>query len=338
MATQHRTAEHSRTTAGQLQRDPQTTILLLSCSQACPTIVASPTNAHVHQGVAQHIDLILECADASIDNTLADPPDCPKAPCPSFSSMNDGLTASPLACLSRNQQSSNVLSSHRGTHGHTRDLMTSLGPCKSKTADPTSRALGGGGGEELRSWRDSKMQPAASSQLLPPSSEGASQGRGSERCHRIRAAQDKLSNPAYQPGRAVCEGERQGKVTDFHLMPVVASTHRFVIGLILEPPFCFLFVRSFIIFLSSFLLSQSSRLYASSKTCLTEIVKLVMQVSPSILHGLWGPLQRMADGLQITATLLLFPPISDLPVPSCATVIFSPLLICSPNPGVTLAE
>lgn len=121
-------------------------------------------------------------------------------------------------------------------------------------------------------------------------------------------------------------------------MPVVASTHRVVIGLILEPPFCFLFVRSFIIFLSSFLLSQSSRLYASSKTCLTDIVKLVMQVSPSILHGLWGPLQRMADGLQITATLLLFPPISDLPVPSCATVIFSPLLICSPNPGVTLAE
>lgn len=163
VATQHRTAEHSRTTAGQLQRDPQTTILLLSCSQACPTIVASPTNAHVHRGVAQHINLILECADASIDNTLADPPDCPKAPCPSFSSMNDGLTASPLACLSRNQQSSNVLSSHRGAHGHTRDLMTSLGPCKSKTADPTSRALGGGRASELARLQDAarRIEPIA---------------------------------------------------------------------------------------------------------------------------------------------------------------------------------
>lgn len=199
VATQHRTAKHGRTTAGHLQRDPQPTILLPSCSQAYPTIVASPTSAHIHQGVAQHINLIFQCADASIDNTLADPPDCPKAPCPSFSSMNDGLTAFPLACLSRNQQSSNVLSSHRGAHGHSRDLMTSPGPCKSKTAEPTSKALGGE--RELRSWRDSKMQPAASSQLLPPSSEGASQGRGSERCHRIRAAQDKLSDPAWEPAR-----------------------------------------------------------------------------------------------------------------------------------------
>lgn len=183
---------------------------LLSCSQACPTIVASPTNAQIHQGVTQHINLFLECADASIDNTLADPPDCPKAPCPSSSSStNDGLTAFPLACLSRNQQSSNVLSSHRGAHGHSRDLMTSPGPCKSKTAGPTSRALVG---KELRSWRDSKMQPAASSQLLPLSSEGASQGRGSEGCHRIRAAQDKLSNPACQPARAVFRGERQRKL------------------------------------------------------------------------------------------------------------------------------
>jgi len=40
------------------------------------------------------------------------------------------------------------------------------------------------------------------------------------------------------------------------------------------------FVHSFI--LPSFLLSQRSRVYASSKTCLIEIVKLVMRVSPSI--------------------------------------------------------
>lgn len=172
VATQHRTAEHSRTTAGQLQRDPQATVLLLSCSQACPTIVASPTNAHVHQGVAQHINLILECADASIDNTLADPPDCPKAPCPSFSSMNDGLTASPLACLSRNQQSSNVLSSHRGAHGHTRDLMTSLGPCKSKTADPTCLPRGPWGEKSFGAGATPKCSPPHRANCYRPQARG----------------------------------------------------------------------------------------------------------------------------------------------------------------------
>lgn len=253
--------------------------------------------------------------DASIDDTLADPPDCPKVPC--SSSANDGLTAFSLACLSRNQQSSNVPSSHRGSHWHTRDLMTFPGPCKSKTGDPTSRALGRRASELAQLHT---MQPAASSQWPTPSSEGASQGRGSERCHRMKERRRERCRRPVDASRCLINSRNK-------------IAHRFAKDWLSCHLFAFFRSSIHSLRLLSFLPSQQARLYASSKTCLVEIVKLVMRVSPSILHGLWGPLRRMADASRSLPRSCFSLPSVTFPFCLCYRDLPSPLLLCSPSPG-----
>lgn len=88
--------------------------------------------------------------------------------------------------------------------------MTSPRPCKSKTGDYTSSRARGPlrvkGASELAQLHDAarRIEPMVSS--LKREGRGASQGGGSEGCHCIRAARDKLpgcpGQPANVPGLA----------------------------------------------------------------------------------------------------------------------------------------
>lgn len=273
--------------------------------------------------------------DASIDDTLADPPDCPKAPCPS--SANDGLPTFSLACLSRNQQSSNVPSCHRGSHWHTRDLMTSPGPCKSKTGDPTSRARALGKTSFGAGPNPRCSQPHRANGQHP-------QARGLPKAVVQRgatASELPQTGCPCQPDRPGCEGEAQGKVqasSSCQSLPhqlEETKSPSFSKGLALGAhlfAFFLSFVHTFTP--SSFL----SSLAASKVICLIQDMscrnsKLMMQVSPWILHGLWGPLHRMADASRSLPRSCFSRPSATFPFCLCYRDLPSPLLLCSPSLG-----
>lgn len=58
-----------------------------------------------------------------------------------------------------------------------------------------------------------------------------------------------------------------------------------------------------------------------------------MRVSPLILHGLWGPLHRMADASRSLPRSCFSRPSVTFPFCLCYGDLPSPLLFCSSSPG-----
>lgn len=263
---------------------------------------------------------------------------CPRCIDRQYPGRSPGLSQGPLPppafspCMSQPQSTDLERSIIQpGPHWHTRDLMTSPGPCKSKTGDPTSSSspgpLAGGGGE-------STFGAGATPRCSPPRQANGRQpqARGLPKAVVQRGA------TAFRTAKTGCPGhleeEWQGKVqasSRCQSLPQLEEQHsccRLAVALVLEPHLCFLLARLFVTSLILPYFSRSNRGYVPSpKTCLVEIVKLVMRVSPSILHGLWGPLHRMADASRSLPRSCFSRPSTTFPFCLCHRDLPSPLLL-----------